>query len=217
MNEKRQWDENNEMVAKILKGENCYYQEVTITKVTGECPYGHKAGEQYRATALNSDGLCGSLYKAIHASLVTLHYGGSLLWEKSPDSFTGVCPEMEKVRVEVRRLEQKKPMRLKTKPPFKKMTGKGFPTLDKYRVMVEVLDIAHRCYWSHRVGDTFEVDPFNVGGACGLLYGQLYHFISTLLTGVTPAWASQEHSVTAVCPDTYDQLSFRMVLEERQK
>jgi len=82
MNEKRQWDEKNEMVAKILKGENRYYQEVTITKVTGECPYGHKEGEQYRATALNSDGLCGSLYKAIHASLVTLHYGGSLLWEK---------------------------------------------------------------------------------------------------------------------------------------
>jgi len=216
MNDKKQWGESSSLVAKILKGENRYYQEVTITTVEGECPYGHKEGEIFKVTALNSDGLCGSLFKAIHAPIVTLHYGGSLLWEKDPDCFRGVCPEREKVRVEVRRLEQKKPVRLKTKPPFKNMTGKEFPALDKYRVMVEVLDIAHRCYWGHRVGDRFEVDPFNVGGACGFLYGQLYHFISTLLTGATPAWASQEHTVTAVCPDTYDQLSFRMVLEERK-
>jgi len=215
MNEKKEWNETNNYAAKILKGENRYYQEVTITKVTGVCPYGHKEGEKYRVTALNSDGLCGSLFKAIHTSIVTLHYGGYLLWEKSPDTFKGLCPETGKVQVEVKRFEQKKPTRLKTRPSFKDMTGRGFPTLDKYRVMVEVLDIAKMCYWGHKVGDRFEVDPFNVGEACGFLYGQFYHFISTLLAGATPAWATQEHSVTAVCPDPYDQLSFRLSLEER--
>lgn len=215
MEEKREWDEADNIVAKILKGENLYYQEVTITRIEGECPYGHKEGDKFRVTALNCDGLCGSLFKNIHASIVTLHYGGSLLWEKDPDTFTGFCPERGRVQVACKRFAQEKPVRLKTKPPFKDMTGKGFPTLDKYRVKAEVLDIAKRCYWGHKVGDAFEVDPFNVGGACGFLYGQFYHFIQTLLAGATPAWATQEHSVTAVCPDTYDQLAFRLFLEER--
>ena len=215
MKEKKQWNETDNYAAKILKGENRYYQEVTITKVTGKCPYGHKEGEKYRVTALNSDGLCGSLYKSIHAFVVILHYGGSILWEKSPDIFKGLCPEMGRVQVEVKRFEQKKPTLLKTRPPFRDMTGKGLPALYKYKVMVEVLDIAKRCYWGHRVGQRFEVDPYNVGGACGFLYGQLYHFISTLLAGATPAWATQEHSITAVCPDPYDQLSFRLFLEQR--
>jgi len=26
----------------VIQGANRYYQEVTVTKVTGECPYGHK-------------------------------------------------------------------------------------------------------------------------------------------------------------------------------
>ena len=131
MNEEKEWNETENIVAKILRGENRYYQEVTITRVEGECPYGHKKGEKYRVSALNSDGLCGSLFKAVHTSITTLHYGGSLLWEKAPDTFTGFCPEMGRVQVEGKRFEQKKPTLLKTKPPFKDMTGKGFPALDK--------------------------------------------------------------------------------------
>ncbi len=215
MNETKTPGRGDSIVAKIFKGENRFYEEVTITRVTGRCPYGHQQGETFRVTALNSDGLCGSLYKAMHASIATLHYGGSILWEKNPDVFSAVCPEQGRVEVLVRRFEQIKPVRLKTRPPFKDMTGKGFPSLEKYRIMVEVLDIAKRCYWSHRTGDCFEVDPFNVGGACGFLYSQLYPFIPTLLSGATPAWAGQEHSVTAVCPDTYDQLSFRLYREDR--
>ena len=133
---------------------------------------------------------------------------GAVIWQL-------MFPEKGMVAVSVKRFEQIKPRRLKTRPPFKDMTGKGFPSLDRYRIMVEVLDIARRCYWSHRAGDRFEVDPFNVGGACGFLYSQLYPFIPTLLSGATPAWAGQEHSVTAVCPDTYDQLAFRLYREER--
>ncbi len=142
MDEKKQWSEDEPIVAKILKGENRYAQEVTITRVSGRCPYGHTEGETFKVTALNSDGLCGSLYKAIHTSLSTLHYGGSILWEPHPDVFTAVCPENGMVQVSVRRFEQSKPRRLKTRPPFKDMTGKGFPSLDRYRIMVEVLDIA---------------------------------------------------------------------------
>lgn len=213
--EKKEWDEADNIVAKILSGENRYYQEVTIRTQEGACPFGHKDGEKYKVTALNNDGLCGSLYKAIHASITTLHYGGSLLWEKDKDAFTGSCPEMGRVQVHVKRYEQARPVIVKTRPPMKDMTGKGFPEIDRYRVFVEVLDIERKCYWGHRRGQKMEVDPFNTGGICGLLYAQLYPFIQTLLSGATPAWAGAEHSITAVCPDPYDQLSFRLFLEER--
>jgi len=215
MNEQREWDESDNIVAKILKGENRYCQEVTIKRIGGDCPFGHREGEKYRVTALNSDGLCGSLYKALHPYIVTLHYGGSIVWEKSGDSFTGACPESGKVEVKVKRFEQEKPVIVKTRKPPKDMTGKGFPVIDKYKVIVEVLDIARKCYWGHRRGQKFEVDPFNVGVTCGFLYSQLYPFIQTLLSGATPSWAAEAHSVSAVCPDPYDQLSFRLYLEER--
>ena len=69
-------------IAEIIKAINRYHQEVTITKVTGECPYGHKEGEKYRVTVSNSDGLCGSLFQAI-CLLVVLYtkvYQNYPLW-----------------------------------------------------------------------------------------------------------------------------------------
>ncbi len=45
----------------VIEGANRYYQEVTITSVTGECPYGHKEGDQFKITSMNSDGICGAL------------------------------------------------------------------------------------------------------------------------------------------------------------
>jgi uncharacterized repeat protein (TIGR04076 family) len=215
MTKEKEYSEIEEFAAKILKAENRYYQEVEITKVNGECPYGHKEGEKFKVTAMNSDGLCGSLLKFILAPVVTLHYGGGLIWEKNPDAFKGFCPEMGRVQVEVKRLQQEKPTLLKTGTQFIDMTGKGYPALDKHRVFVEVLDIAHNCYWGHKVGDRFEVDPFNVGGACCLLYGQLYSYLHVLLSGATPAWAMEEHSMSGECPDTYDRLCFRLSLEGR--
>ena len=215
MTEEKEFSEIEEFAAKVLEAENRYYQEVTITKINGECPYGHKEGEKFKVTAMNSDGLCGSLLKAILAPVVTLHYGGSLIWEKDPDVFRGSCPEMGKVQVEVKRIQQEKPTHLKTGTRFMDMTGKGFPVLDKHRIFVEVLDIAQNCYWGHKVGDRFEVDPFNVGGACCLLYGQLYPYLHVLLSGATPAWSMEEHTMSGECPDTYDRLCFRMSLEER--
>jgi uncharacterized repeat protein (TIGR04076 family) len=215
MQDEQTSNELNEYAANVLKAENRYYQEVTITSVTGDCPYGHKVGEKFKVTAMNSDGICGSLLKAIFSPIITLHYGGSILWEKSPDVFKGSCPEMGKVQVEIRRVTQEEPTLLKIPFQSKDMIGKGFPSLDKYRVMVEVRDIAVNCYWGHKIGDKFEVDPFNVGGACCFLYTQLYPYIHVLLSGATPPWAMDEHTVVGECPDTYDRLCYRLFLEER--
>ena len=95
------------------------------------------------------------------------------------------------------------------------MTGKGYPTLDRYRVFVEVRDIAVNCYWGHRVGDVLEIDPFNVGGACCFLYAQLYPYMHVLLSGASPPWAWEEQTVLGECPDTYDRLAYRLFIKER--
>ena len=112
-------------------------------------------------------------------------------------------------------MEQDVPELLKIPFIFKDMTGKGYPLLDKYKLTVEVVDIAVNCYWGHEVGDKFEVDPFNVGGACCLLYGQIYSYMHVLLSGASPPWAMDEHTVIGECPDTYDRLCFKLHVEER--
>ena len=95
------------------------------------------------------------------------------------------------------------------------MTGKGFAAIDAFRLFVEVLDIAHNRYWGHKPEDRFEVDPFNVGGACCLLYCQLYPYLHILLSGKTPPWAMEQHCIVGECPDTYDRLCYRLRLEKR--
>ena len=82
-----------EWAANILKAENRYCQDVTITHVHSPCPCGHRQGETFRITALDAGGLCGSLYTAIFPSVVALHYGGTVLWEPEAGTFTGRCPE----------------------------------------------------------------------------------------------------------------------------
>ena len=99
MEEENRDPEIDEIVANILKAENRYYQEVTITEVDGECPYGHCAGDKFKVTAMNSDNICGSLLQTILGRIVSLHYGGGLIWEKSADSFGGSCAEGGKVKV----------------------------------------------------------------------------------------------------------------------
>jgi uncharacterized repeat protein (TIGR04076 family) len=164
---------------------------------------------------MNSDGICGSLLKAIFSEIVILHYGGSVLWEKSPDTFRGCCPEKGIVQVEGKRVKQQEPVLLKTPFQHTDMTGKGFSLLDQHRLCVEVRDIAVTCFWGHKIGDIFEVDPFNVGGACCFLYVQLYPYLHVLLSGATPGWAFEEHTVSGECPDTYDRLCYRLFLEKR--
>src|SRR5210317_910409 len=129
MEEKKDLQEltfEDDVVRKITEAENRYYQEITITNVQGECPYGHVTGDVFRVTNCNNDGLCGALYKAIHSQIITLHYGGSLPWEKTPDTFRGLCPEMGKVQVSVKRMEKGDFTFFKTMPTPRDMTRKGF-------------------------------------------------------------------------------------------
>jgi len=207
----------DDFVRKFIEAENRYYQEVTITGVTGDCPYGHKKGEIYRVTNCNNDGLCGSLYKAIHSPIITLHYGGGLPWEKNQGTFNGLCPEMGKVQVNVKRIRKQDYTFFKTCPPGRDMTGKGFPGLDKYKVVIEIIDIANKCAWGNSAGQKYEVDPFNVGGVCGYLYSKAYDFINLYFSGVSAPWEMEANTIYSVCPDSYNQTSFRMVREERGK
>jgi uncharacterized repeat protein (TIGR04076 family) len=206
--------DDHETLKRFRDFENRYYQEVTITKVIGECPYGHREGEKYNVTNCNSSGLCGALYKRIHDSIVTLHYWGSLPWEKDPDRFTDMCPEM-KVQVAVRRFEKEQPGMLKSTAPFRAMTGKGFPCVDRYRAFIEILGVAHICAWGNKEGQRFEIDPFNTGGVCGFLYSKIYPYLNVLLSGVNFPWSAQDHQMISVCPDSYNQTSFRLLIENR--
>jgi uncharacterized repeat protein (TIGR04076 family) len=68
-------NEISESELSVIQGANRYYQEVTITSIAGECPYGHREGDQFKITSMNSDGICGALLKSIFFQIVTLHHG----------------------------------------------------------------------------------------------------------------------------------------------
>ncbi len=207
--------EDHEAVKRFRDFESRYYQEVNIIKITAGCPYGHREGEKYKVSNCNNDGLCGALYTSLFNSIVTLHYWGSLPWSKDPDIYRMMCPEM-KVQVEVRRKEQKQRILLKTEAQRREMIGKGFPTVDKYRAFIEILGVDKVCAWGHEEGQRFEIDPFNVGGVCGFLYSKVYPYLNVLFAGVTLPWMSEDESVMyQVCPDSYNQTSYRLVVEER--
>jgi uncharacterized repeat protein (TIGR04076 family) len=208
--------DSTEWADNILRQENRYCQDVTVTRVRGECPCGHRVGDRFMITCLDAGGLCGSLYTAIMPSVVTLHYGGSVLWEPTEGAFDGRCHEKGRVAVAVQRVDNPARALHKTTHPFRDMTGRGYAGLDRYRVMVEVIDIAGNCFYGHGIGDRFEIDPFNVNGTCGLLYNQLYPYMHVLLSGATPPWATQPHSIAGECPDIFNRLSFRMTIEPRQ-
>jgi uncharacterized repeat protein (TIGR04076 family) len=205
----------DDFVRKITEAENRYCQEITITNVQGECPYGHVKGDVFRVTNCNSDGLCGALYKAIHSQIITLHYGGSLPWEKTPDGFRGLCPEMGKVSVSVKRIEKGDFTFFKTLPPPKDMTKKGFPGIDKYRLTIEIIGLENECAWGHSPGKRYEVDPFNTGGVCGYLYSRVYDFINLYNSGANLPWEFEENTIMSVCPDSYNLISFRLIRELR--
>ena len=208
-------NELSDAARQVLLAENTYYQEVTVTRVNGVCPYGHRTGDQFKVTTMNSDGMCGSLLKSLFMQITILHYGGNILWEHDTDKCTGSCPEGGKVQVAIQRVKWEEQSLLQTPYEMKRMTGKGYPALDRYRILIEVHDIAVNCYWGHKIGDVFEVDPFNVGGACCFLYTQLYPYMHVLLSGKAPPWAWDEHTVMGECPDTYDRLAYRLFIKER--
>ena len=206
---------SGDALKEIFDAVNRYYHKATITAVTGTCPYGHCAGETFKLTGMNHDCLCGSLFQALQASLITLEYGGGVPWENDPSVFSAACPEGGRVKVEVKRFEQEKPVFVKTKTDSRDMTGKGLPFLDKYRVFLEVIGREHVCMWGHKPGERFEVDPYNIGKVCGALYRTAYPFIVLLYTGGRLPWEGDDNTVHGVCPDPYDLVSYRLVREER--
>ena len=199
----------------IFNTANKYYQQVTVTQVVGECPYGHRVGDTFRITARNHDCLCGSLYQMLGGDVMTLGYGGELPWAREKGVMKAVCPEDGKVEVEVRRVKQETTTSLKTCTESKNMVGKGYPALDKYKIYLEVLGLENICMWKHEIGERFEIDPFNVGKCCGSLYRVAYPFINLLLSGGSLPWEGEEHIIHSVCPDPYDLLTFRLVREDR--
>ena len=215
--EKKQTDSMlpEDFVTNIIETENRYYQEVTITGVTGECPYGHQEGKIFRVTNCNHDGLCGALYKAIHSSIITLHYGGALPWEKDPHAFKGLCPEMGRVQIEAKRIKKEDFTFLKTRTQTKSLKGKGFPMLDKYIHFVEIIDVENSCAWGHEPGQKFEIDPFNAGGVCGYLFANVYDFLNLYFAGADLPWEFEKDIMHSVCPDSYNQVSFRLIRKKR--
>lgn len=206
----------NEWAEHVIRAENRYIQQAHITRVCGSCPFGHREGDTFTLTALHAGGMCGALLTSIMPMVVALHYDGSLVWEDRPDSFTGCCPEGGRVTVDVTRTANTAEGMVTEEFPWREMTGKGYPSLDAYRVFVDVEHIEGNCIWGHSVGDRIEIDPFNVNGMCCLLYNQLYPYLHVLLSGKTPPWATREHSFAGECPDTFNRLCFRLSVEPRR-
>ncbi len=204
------------LTKKVMDVENRYYQQVTITRLKGDCPYDHAEGDTFQVTNINHDCMCGGLYKAIHPSISTLHYGGSVPWEGSPDSFRGICPEM-KVEVKGQRIETGDLSTVfKTRTDMKTMTGKGFHAVDQYRAFVEVRDIQGFCGWGHKQGDLLEIDPFNAGQVCGMLYAKLYEYLNLYFSGAEFPWEEDNsHILHSSCPDPYNMVSFRLIMKNR--
>ena len=113
MADEKELNEMDEFALNVLKAENRYYQEVTITKIKGECPYGHREGDSFKVTCMNSDSICGSLLKSIFHSVIVKHYGGSLIWENEKGVIKGFCLEDGKVEVEIKRVERNENVLLK--------------------------------------------------------------------------------------------------------
>jgi uncharacterized repeat protein (TIGR04076 family) len=204
-----------EFKEEVLAGINICYEEVTIKKVNGECPYGHRQGDTHRVTAMNTDGLCGSLYHTLYPAVMSLQYHGNAPWENDKNRFQALCPEMGKVQVDVRRFAKDDSKLFRTKTKIKDMTGRGYANLDKYRVFIEILGVENHCAWAQRPGQRFEIDHFNIGKLCGCLYWGAYHFMEILYSEGRVPWEFEDHIIHGVCPDIFNQCSFRLIREKR--
>ncbi len=204
-----------EFTEEVLAGINTCYHEVTITKVNGQCPYGHREGDTHRVTSMNTDSLCGSLFHTLYPSVMSMQYHGNAPWEKEKGRCQALCPEMGKVQVDVKRVEKDDTKLFWTKSTTKDMTGKGYANLDKYRVFVEILGVENHCTRAQRPGKRFEIDHFNIGNLCGCLYWGVYHFMEILYSEGQVPWEGEEHIIHGICPDIFNQCSFRLIREKR--
>lgn len=207
--------DSDSITAALYRQINSSYMHMSVTSCSGRCPYGHQTGDTFMVTTMNSGGLCGSLYQSIFPLLMAVEYGSSVPW-RSDQSFSASCPEKAQVTVTTERRNNPDPSRcIKTPSSLKSMDKQGVEYLKHNRVRCEILDIANTCMWGHSAGDSFEVDPFNVNGMCGMMYWGAYAFICMLVRETVPPWSSSERAIVGVCPDPFNQLSYRLVLEQR--
>jgi len=192
-----------------------WWQEVTITGVNGDCPYGHKEGEIYKVSDIKTGGLCGALYRDILDSVLITHYGGTLPWEKNDGSFSGLCSEQGKVQVNAKKVHQDNLSASIVKPSIRDMTGKGFSAIDKYRIFVEIESVANLCNWGHRAGQRIEIDPFNSWRVCSRLFVNAFYAINVLLSEKKLHWQFEGDRVQMTCPDTYNITTYTLVREKR--
>jgi hypothetical protein len=71
------------------------------------------------------------------------------------------------------------------------------------------------CAWGHRPGQCHEIDHFNIGNLCGCLYWGAYRFMDVLYGGGGMPWEVDANIVHGICPDIFNQCSFRLIREER--
>ena len=87
--------------------------------------------------------------------------------------------------------------------------------LINYRVFVEILGVENHCTRCQRPGQRFEIDHFNIGNLCGCMYWGLYHFMEILYSEGQVPWEGEEHIIHGICPDIFNQCSFRLIREKR--
>lgn len=145
-------DTSTDDLQAVLAVINSQYEDVTVTRVNSNCPYGHTVGEKHTITSMNTDGLCGSLFANIVPSVFTTHYGGGLPWEKETGVFRGLCLERGTIEVEVRLIKKGDAKVLKTRHEPKPVTGIGFKAIDKYRLYLEILGIERHCTYGKLPG-----------------------------------------------------------------
>ena len=83
------------------------------------------------------------------------------------------------------------------------------------KIILEILGVGGRCVWGHKKGQRLEVDIFNTGEVCGLLYSQAYRLINVLLSEKNSPWEKEPHIAHGVCPDTHNLTTYRLIRESR--
>ena len=79
----------------------------TIIDQKGRCVAGHKVGDKFEVSHLNTGGLCGSFYNTIFPWLLVLQYGGRFpeQWNEPPDGIVVDCVDRRNaVTIELRRV-----------------------------------------------------------------------------------------------------------------
>jgi len=168
-------------------------------------------GDTFKVTAMNSDASAASLLQGIFSPIVSLHYGGLLSGRSSraPSTVAALKAGRWSCRKEVEQKERgnllQTPFAFKTTARIKGHRARFLLCWISKAVWWKSVTLHSAMHLGHKIGNVFEVDPFNVGGACCFLYTQFYHYIHVLLSGINARLGNRTtFEVNGECPDTYD-------------